>query len=400
VVDRGLAAEVPEDTVIHRTRAATGPGLLALAGRRRSGLRAGAGEPVRSSRTFGWLRRLSSFFLVPDAYAGWFPFALGRARSRLNQGDIDVLMTTSSPDTAHLVGLVLRERLPVPWVADFRDPWVRRLTFRAPTRLHLALHTRLERRVLERADRVVVTNEATRDDFLARHDGIPDDRFAVIPNGFDPEDLEFMRDLLREKGERGRAAGRFVLAHTGLLSGKRTLGPLVDGLARLAGERPELRQRILVRQVGPRESVNDELVAAAGLADMFQFAPPASHEEILAEMAAADALVLLESAVPEGSLITPGKIFEYLASGRPILALVPEGPAAELVRAAAAGEVAPPADAARIAAVVARWLDEGPPVPASTEDTLAPYARPELARRLALVLEELAAARSRTFRPW
>jgi glycosyltransferase involved in cell wall biosynthesis len=411
VIDRSLADDVPSDTVVHRTHALTGLGLLALAGRHRPGVSeesaapdAAAPPPARSSSAFRWLRRLSSFFLVPDAYVGWFPFALAAARARLNQGQIDVLLTTSSPDTAHLVGLVLRERLPVPWVADFRDPWVRRLTFEAPTGLHHRLHLWLERRVLERADLVLVTNEATRDDFLERHPGIPEERFAVIPNGYDPEDLAAMREISLTPGQARRESAkgdrRFVLAHTGLLSGKRTLAPLIDGIERLLAEHPELRRRFLLRQVGPRESVNDQLVSAAGLEDCVAFLPPTGHRQILAEMAAADALLLIESAEPAGRLITPGKIFEYLASGRPILALVPEGPAADLVRAAAAGEVVAPGDAAGIAAVLARWLGEEPPAPPVRDEVLAPYARPALAARLASLLDELARAGTGSFHPW
>ncbi len=418
VLDPGLAAQIPPGTVVHRTRALTGHALLgwARSGRAQpaaAGARSRApGEApapvVRSSRSFAWLRRLSGVLLIPDAYAGWFPFALAAARARIDRGGIDALLTTSSPDTAHLVGLVLRERTGVPWVADFRDPWVRRLTFAAPTGLHRRLHEWLERRVLERADRVVVTNEATRDDFLARHPGIPAARFAVIPNGYDPEDLTPLRDFSRERAAAappGSAAGSppglaaapgaaaaprpILLAHTGLLSGKRTLAPLAAALAELFLAHPDLRARLRVRQIGPRESVNDAIVAAAGLGDVVEFAPPVDHARVLREMAAADLLLLLEADEPAGSLITPGKIFEYLASERPILALVPPGPAADLVRAAGGSAVLAPRDAAGVARVLAAWLLEGPPVPPARAGLLAPYARPALAARLAALLDGL-----------
>jgi len=419
VLDPGLAAQVPPDTVIHRTRALTGWALLGR-GRRPAGAPSGSGLPaapvvpapvVRSSRSFARLRRLSAAFLIPDAYAGWLPFALAAARERVDAGGVDVLLTTSSPDTGHLVGLVLRERTGVKWVADFRDPWVRRLTFAAPTRFHRRLHEWLERRVLERADRVVVTNEATRDDFLARHPAIPAARFAVIPNGYDPEDLAPLREYSRERAAmpaampaavpaavpaampaagQTPAARPLVLAHTGLLSGKRTLAPLAAALAQLFAARPDLRPHLRVRQIGPRESVNDAIVARAGLGDVVAFTPPVDHARVLREMAAADILLLLEADEPAGSLITPGKIFEYLASGRPILALVPEGPAASLVRAAGGSAVVAPRDVEGVARVLAGWLDRGLPVPPERAEFLAPYARPALAARLAALLDALA----------
>ncbi len=379
VVDPTLAAEVPADTVVHRTAALT-PGPLGVG---RDGARG-----VRSAAAIRWLRRLSSLVLVPDAYAGWFPFALARARERLEAGGIDAVLTTSSPDTAHLVGLVLRERFQIPWIADFRDPWMRRLTFQAPTAAHHKLHHWLEGRVLERADRIVVTNEATRDDFLARHPKIPAARLAVIPNGFDPEDLAPLNQQLRPP----RNADELVLTHTGLLSGKRTLAPIAAAMSRIFAEHPELRQRLTLRQIGPREDVNDDIVARAGIGDRVVFLPPTTHAAILEEMTQAGALLLLEAAGPEGQLITPGKIFEYLASRGPILAAVPEGPAAELVRTLGAGEVVPPEDTASIAAVLARWIAEGPPTSRADEAALAPYARPALAARLAGLLDELVPA--------
>jgi glycosyltransferase involved in cell wall biosynthesis len=393
VLDDTLAAEVPPDTVVHRTLAPTGLDLLAALGGGRANARAPR-PAVRSTAGFRAWRSLAGFFLIPDAYAGWFPFALAAVRERVAAGGIDVLFTTSSPDTAHLVGLVVREQLGIPWVADFRDPWVRRLTFTAPTPLHARLQSWLEHRVLTRADRVIVTNEATRDDFLARHAGLSADKLVVIPNGYDPEDLAPVRAFARASisgapVERGDAAA-LVLIHTGLLSGQRTLAPLVAAITALFARRPELRARLRVRQIGPRESVNEELVQAAGLGEVIRFEPPRPHAEVLAEMARAPALLLLEADEPRGSLITPGKIFEYLAVGRPILALVPAGPAADLVTRHGAGEVVSPSDAEAIARHLERWITHGPPPMPTPGLNLSDYARPALAAKLARVLDDLA----------
>ena len=393
VVDDTLGAEVPPDTVVHRTSAPSGLDLLALLGRGGGASPRAPGAAVRSTTGFRAWRALAGFFLIPDAYAGWFPFALAKVRERLAAGGIDVLFTTSSPDTAHLVGLVVREQLGIPWVADFRDPWVRRLTFTAPTPLHARLQTWLERRVLTRADRVLVTNEATRDDFLGRHPRLPADKVIVIPNGYDPDDVAAVRE-----GAAASAAtavpnspgAALVLVHTGLLSGRRTLAPLVAAITALLARRPELRARLRVRQIGPRESVNEEMVAAAGLGDVIRFEPPRPHAEVLAEMARAPALLLLEADEPRGSLITPGKIFEYLAIGRPILALVPPGPAADLVIHHQAGEVASPGDTNAIARHLERWITHGPPPVPTPGPNLGEYARPALAAKLARVLDDLA----------
>jgi len=390
VVDETLAADVPEDTVVHRTASWTGLDLLrGMRRRRRTAVLQAAA--VRSTGGFQALRWLASCVLVPDAYLGWFPFALAAARARIAGGGIDVLLTTSSPDSAHLVGLVLRERTAVPWVADFRDPWVRRLTFQAPTPLHARLQAWLEGRVLARADCVLVTNEATRADFLARYPQLPKAKLVVLPNGFDPSDLAPGAPSEVRSAPSGR---RFVLAHTGLLSGKRSLAPLLQGLSVLFERRPELRSRLLVHQIGPRESINDALVRQHGLSDVVEFGSPRRHPEILQAMATADGLLLIEADEPHGSLITPGKIFEYLAVGRPILALVPRGPAADLVAEFDAGVVVHPGDAAAIAATLEGWLTLGPPEPGRWRGAeLARYSRPVLAERLNETLRAVVNAR-------
>jgi glycosyltransferase involved in cell wall biosynthesis len=391
VADDSLAADVPDDTTVWRTRALTGLTLLHWLRRRRraappAAAAAGAASGPRSATLFRRLRWLSSWCLIPDAYIGWLPFAWAAVRRRLRTGGIEVLITTSSPDTAHLIGLLARRRFAVPWVADFRDPWVRRITFRAPTPLHRRLHAWLESRVLHRADRILVTNAATRDDFLARHPTVPAARFVVIPNGFDPADVAL---LAASPPAAATPPAPLRLLHAGLLAGERTLAPITAALSQLFATHADWRGRLQLEQLGPRERINDRLVAAAQLSEVVSFKPPVTHDAVLRAMRAADALVLLEVGDARGALITPGKIFEYLASGRPILAVVPEGPAAALVREMRAGEVVSPAETDAIAAVLARWITAGPPVSGVSAAALRPYERPQLAAKLAAVLAEL-----------
>ncbi|MGD8396132.1 MAG: glycosyltransferase [Candidatus Eiseniibacteriota bacterium] len=414
VSDTTLAADVPADTRIWRTAAPTGLSLLGwFGGRRRPGrvpatdsAATGGRTSPRSTLLFRALRGLTGWFLIPDAYIGWLPFAWRAVRRRLRAGGIDALLTTSSPDTAHLVGLLLGRRRGVPWVADFRDPWVRRLTLRTPTALHRRLHVWLEGRVLAAADRVLVTNAATRDDFVARHPKVPASRFAVIPNGVDPADLPADWETAPAANEPSLAAtlgagprpaapgGAPVLEllHAGLLSDRRTLAPVLAALVRVLEDEPARRERLELVQLGPRERINDRLVAEHGLESVVRFAPPVEHATVLRAMRAAGALLLLECGGERGALITPGKLFEYLASRRPILAVVPEGPAADLVRELGAGEVVDPDDRDRLAATLARWIDAGPPRSAVTPERLTPFLRPGLARELAGVLDALVAS--------
>ncbi len=380
VEDPTLAADLPATTQVTRTRAMTGPRLLGWLGDGR-----GAAGAPRNSRIWSALRGTAAWFTVPDAYWGWVPFAYRAARRLRRPGIKQVLVTTSSPDSAHLVGLLWRRHQRPPWVADFRDPWVRRLTFKAPTRWHLKWHTILEGRVLDAADRVLVTNEETKDDFLARHPRVPGDKFRVIPNGFDPDDLP----VIGQPRAAPAAAGR-VLLHAGLLSGRRNLAPILAALCGLAVLKPELAKRLRLVQLGPREAVNDALVEKHNLGGAVQFRDPVDHHAVLQAMAAADWLLLIESASARGALITPGKLFEYLAVGRPILALVPEGPAARIVRECDAGVVIDPDNTAAISETLAAWLSGGAPARGARPEATARFHRQTLASQFAGVLEGVA----------
>ena len=415
VADKTLAGDVPPDVEVLRTgtlspfgvlrwipgggkRAGGGSRKVAGPASEKSGERAGE----RSGGLFRVLRGLSSFFLVPDQYVGWVPFAARAAARRVGAGDISVVYTTSSPDSAHVAGLLVKRSTGKPWVADFRDPWTERLTFNAPTRLHLELQRRLERLVLRNADRIVCTSEDTVSDFLRKYPEVDAGKFAVITNGFDPEDFA---DAAAGRPGAGAppaaqpkagstAAARFTIVHTGILTGKRNCFGFLEGLRLFLDRRPEARTGMEVLFVGTRDRENEARARQLGLADVVRFEDTLPHLECVRLQSASDLLLLIEDDSYRGSLIYPAKLYEYAASGRPILALLPDGAAARLVRSLNAGVVAPPSDAEKIAAAIEQYFTHhksGTPCGGvSDRSLLAPFERPALAKKLASVLDEAA----------
>ncbi len=376
--DPTLLADLPAGQEILRTRSITGVGLFGtferLLGRR--------GSPSRR-RSTRRLARLSQWVLVPDTYVGWIPFAARVAASRLRRGDIDLLYTTSSPDSAHLLGFLPACR-GVPWVADFRDPWTRRLTFEPPTPFHRRFHEWLEGRVLESADRVIVTSERTAADFRSRHPRLPAERIVTITNGFDEDDFT---------DEPPVAFSRPTLVHTGQLTDRRTIEPLLSGLAALAAKDPEGQCRLSVLLIGPRDAENEERVHRRGLEHVVRFLDPVPHREVVRFQRGATALLLLESGEERGKLILPGKVFEYLAARRPILAIAPEGAVRDLLAPLGAALFAPPGDPAAIAEALDAVRREDFPPP-TDRHRLNEFSRRELAGRLARVFDEVLAGSS------
>jgi glycosyltransferase involved in cell wall biosynthesis len=352
----------------------------------------GAGSATRrSGLRIHWLRAVSRLFLVPDAYIAWSRAAATQGETLGRRNRFDAIITTSSPDSAHLAGARLQRRLGIPWIADFRDPWTRRMAYAPPTQLHDRWHRRLEHAVLRHADRVIVTSEATREDFLKRTEGLPTDRVVVIPNGYDESDFTSAEAWLAQAGA---SAGEIPpILHAGQLNPERPIGPYLAGLRQLVDRDPELAKKAGTLFMGAHYDGHLQEVRAAGLQDLVHFDGNRPHIESVAALLRARVLLLLEQNSDRGRLILPGKVWEYARSGRPILAVVPPGGAADhLVRELDAGRVVDPAHPEQIAAGIAELLDRSPDSGAARAG-LERYERHALTGRLAHELDEVTKSR-------
>jgi glycosyltransferase involved in cell wall biosynthesis len=320
------------------------------------------------------LMRLFAYLTWPDGGLGWLPFALPAALRAARRDRPDAIYSTSTPQAAHLAALVVNRLTGIPWIADFRDEWAAD-AFRADQPRRLArLAARLERAITRRAARVVVAGDYFRLEGLEARDP----RRVVIVNGVDESDL---RAGIRPPSD------RFVLAHVGTLYGLRDPSPALRALASLVRRGDVDGERIVVRLVGSMwlegfEPPSGVRVEQTGYVE---------HSRAVEEMCAATALLLY---VPSSSRAPSGKLFEYLASGRPVLCLAhPDNLASRLVREWHAGIVADPHDEQAIEqallALWRRWLEDGLPDQEEVRRrTLERYSRRAGAERLAAVLDE------------
>ncbi len=388
VADRTLEEELPSEAEIIRTRAPSFFWILRLVPGGGKGGRQGERSGGRSGVLFRFLRGLSSFFLVPDQYVGWVPFAAAAAARYGRRSDVSVIYSTSSPDSTHLAALLAKRVTGKPWVADFRDPWTERLTFRAPTPLHLWLHRAMERMVLMNANRVVCTSQEMVQDFGRKYPEIERDKFTVITNGFDAEDFARGVDLRQQ----------FTISHTGILTGKRNCFGFLEGLKAFLAGRPDARARTSVLFVGTRDLENESRARALGLSDVVKFEDTLSHAECVHIQMSSHLLLLIEHESYRGSLIYPAKVFEYAASGRPVLALVPEGPAARLVRELGAGVTCSSSDHHCISKSIESFYDSYEAgrerAGARSRSDLERFERRRLTQDLSRLLDEVARTES------
>ena len=355
ILDRTLLEEVPRSTEILRVRGGTALGLLRAVGR--AGIRVQEPQGARQPAAFRAFRSLQRWMLIPDGYRGWAGAARRLAEARLRAGGVDALWTTSSPESAHLAGLALKRRFGIPWIADFRDPWVGRVTYRPPTRIHDRAHRSMERAVVLAADRVTVVSKAMESHYRARYPDVSPERFFVLENGYDPDDWRRVRTATEDSArETERDRGRFVLLHAGQLAHRPTVRTLLAAVRRVVDEDRAASGDLVVRFLGGNEELDARERARYALGQVLDLAPSRPHLAALAAMARAGGLVLLGHGGAADSLLYTGKIYEYLSSGRPVLGIVDPGPCAELIGATRCGLVVGARDVDGAALVIRGWL--------------------------------------------
>jgi glycosyltransferase involved in cell wall biosynthesis len=309
--------------------------------------------------------------LVPDENVSWNLTAIPTALRIARREGIDVVLTTSPPNSVHLVGAAVKAATGAKWVADLRDSIVAHPHRRAESRLVRAKEKTAEgvaRLVASRADAIVAAADAIAEEARSLS---PSGRVVTIANGCDFDDFA---------GLEYRRADRFRLTHAGSFFGKRDPKPFLQALADSG------LQDVKVRFVGDFRSSDREFMEGLGLADRVELIPYVPRRESLALQRDSDALLLL---IPEaggrGRGVLSGKVFEYLAAERPVLAAVPpDGAAAALIRETGAGVVAAPDDVAALRAALeelhARWRDgglNGTPLDVDVRERLGRAARVE-----------------------
>jgi glycosyltransferase involved in cell wall biosynthesis len=322
---------------------------------------------------------LSRRLLVPDENAAWALTAAPAAIRLVRQHSIDVVLTTSPPPSVHLVGAAAKAATGVRWVADLRDSLLAHAHRQADNPAALLKEksrAAVARLVARRADAVVTVSEPIAEEMRGLD---PAGRVVTIANGCDFEDF---------KGLEYRPAERFRITHTGSFLGRRSPRPFLTALA-------DSGLDVVARFVGDFRSTDREWAEQLGLGDRLELHPYTSHRESLELQRDSEALLLL---IPEadgrGRAVLSGKVFEYLAAERPILAAVPpDGEAARLLRETGAGIVVSPEDTTGIRTalegLVARWKAgrlNGTVLSADARERLSRQARVE---ELAELLRDL-----------
>lgn len=274
---------------------------------------------------------------LPDERAPWLATAIPAAEHILKSHAVRYVVTSSYPNSTHLVGYYLKQKYKIHWHADFRDGWTQNPYFAdyiSP--LHRALNYRLERLVAQSADSLTAVSEP-----IAEYlDGISGrDNVFLLPNGFDPTDLDGIPDLEVDK---------FRLAYTGTMFMQRSPDSFFAAVRGLLDCYPGMADNMEIIFRSNFKPEHGAMISDLGLDGVVKNWGMGTWHEALALQKSADVLLVLEGEKPNGHIMLTQKIFEYLATGKPILAIAPPGALADLVRSTRAGVVIHPDNVFRI----------------------------------------------------
>lgn len=250
-------------------------------------------------------------FFIPDARKFWVKPSVEFLSDYLKENNIDTVITTGPPHSMHLIGLKLKQKLDLHWIADFRDPWTQ-IGYHKKLKLLSSSqrkHERLEREVLQSADQIITTSFTTKNGFQKK----TNKPIEVITNGYDYENIE--TKPLDEK---------FSLAHIGSLLSGRNPENLWEALKELVAENEGFSSDFQLKLIGAVGEPVLQSIQKCGLKEKLFLKGYVSHKEALQLQRSAQLLLLIEIDSEETRGIIPGKIFEYMVSNRPILAVGPE----------------------------------------------------------------------------
>ena len=250
-------------------------------------------------------------FFVPDARVFWVKPSVKYLSSYISKHQIDTIITTGPPHSVHLIGMQLKAKYQLQWLADFRDPWTdisyhKNLNL---TKNAQQNHLKLEHQVFNTSDQIIVTSLQTKQLFSK----ITRKPISVITNGFDDENVPSIT-----------LDSKFSLTHIGSLLNQRNPILLWNVLSELVQEIPKFKANFQLVLVGNVSADVRTSIDSTGLTSFLKTVGSVTHNEAVMYQRKTQVLLLLEANTTEASYIIPGKLFEYINSNRPIVALGPK----------------------------------------------------------------------------
>ncbi len=347
ITDSSLTKEIPENVTIYKSKIFE-PYFYAefLSKKKTKQISSGVISDDNPSLLENMLLWIRGNMFIPDARKYWVKPSVRFLTGIIKKEEIDTIITTGPPHSLHLIGLELKKNLDVKWLADFRDPWTS-IGYHSKLRLTKASerkHRLLEKEVVNGCDKLLVTSNTTRVEF----ESITTNPVYVITNGYDIPESELSFSALDKK---------FTLSHIGSLLTGRNPENLWKVLSEIISENEDFRNAFQLNLIGVVGQDVLNCINDNGLKNYTRVKEYVTHEEAVNYQRSSQVLLLAEIDSPHTRGIIPGKLFEYLAAKRPILAIGPEHwEGGEIVKSTNSGVVCNYNSLADLKAVILKWF--------------------------------------------
>jgi glycosyltransferase involved in cell wall biosynthesis len=312
-LDYSLVKEIDPGLAVHKTKTFEPYNLYRKLSNKKEIPYGGFSNQKKITAFEQFFRFIRGNLFVPDPRKGWNRYAYKKAADLIKEEKIEVIVTSGPPHSTHLIGRKLKMHKGVKWIADFRDPWTDIYFYK--DLYHTALVTRIdrwmERNVLSNADKIITVSQEVGKLLLKKIPSSPG-KIAVIPNGFDDSDFENAEPVQNEM---------FTITYTGTISMTYRIEQFIEAVCQLPGK---VKEGIRIRFVGnvPDEIIN--LFYLKNLTSIVEVIGYIPHEQAVRQMKGASMLLMAIPDTPDNKGIVTGKIFEYLAACKPILAIGPK----------------------------------------------------------------------------
>jgi glycosyltransferase involved in cell wall biosynthesis len=332
VLDESLLKEVPENIKVIRTKTKEPFGIYKKVVGKNQIPSGGFASGNSSSFKDTLMRFFRGNFFIPDARMGWNKFAYEAACDFIQKEKPIAIITSSPPHSTQLIGLKLKKQFGIPWIADMRDPWTDIYYYKKLLHTSIAkqIDNSYEKKVLENADKVVVVSESIRRSFMQKSKLIKQENIVVIPNGFDEKDFENKIQIRNEN--------KFIITYTGTIAESYSPYQFFNAIEKLIKNNSDAN--ILFRFIGSMPKEMHDFLKSVSWTNNFEYIPYSPHEKVIEYMLTSTILYLAIPQAEGNKGILTGKLFEYLAARKPIIATGPvDGDAAAIISSCNAGKM-------------------------------------------------------------
>ncbi|WP_138434099.1 glycosyltransferase family protein [Winogradskyella algicola] len=313
IVDESLLNEIPKDVTIIK-QPIKEPYQLASFLSKKSSKKISSGV-IPKAKKQSFVEKMMLYvrgnFFIPDARKNWIQPSVAFLSNYIRKNSVNTLITTGPPHSMHVIGLILKQSLNIKWITDFRDPWTTIGYHKALklTKSSQQKHIELETEVLNSADEIVVTSNHTKNEFETK----TNKPISVITNGYDTHSVR-----VEEKDV------KFTLSHIGSLLSDRNPKVLWEVLSELISENESFSKAFQLNLIGVVSDDVLESIHNSGLKNHTNIVGYVSHDDAIKFQMQSRLLLLIEIDSEDTKAIIPGKLFEYLISETPILAIGPD----------------------------------------------------------------------------